>query len=47
MLRVLEELKKKLKLEGRTLEASYSTLTWFCRENGIGRIKEKVPQGGS
>ena len=41
MLRVLEELKKKLKLEGKTLAASYSTLTWFCRENGIG-VKEKV-----
>lgn len=41
MLRVLEELKKKLELEGKTLDASYSTLTWFCREQGIG-VRKKV-----
>ncbi len=42
MLRVLEELKKKVEGEGKTLKASYSALTWFCRENGIG-VKEKIP----
>ena len=42
MVRVLEELEEKLKREGKKLGASYSTLTWFCREHGIG-VKEKVP----
>ncbi|MEK7383174.1 MAG: IS21 family transposase [Elusimicrobiota bacterium] len=41
MLRVLEELKKKLESEGKALTASYSTLTWFCREQGIG-VRPKV-----
>ena len=41
MLRVLEKLKDKLRQEGQELECSYPTLTWFCRENGIG-VKEKV-----
>jgi len=42
MVRVREELEAKLKQEGKTLDASYSTLTWFCRENGIG-VREKIP----
>jgi len=36
MVRVWEKLEEKLKREGKKLEASYSTLTWFCREHGIG-----------
>jgi len=42
MVRVWEKLEEKLKREGKKLEASYSTLTWFCREHGIG-VVEKVP----
>ena len=42
MVRVREELQAKLKLEGKKLEVSYSALTWFCREHGIG-VAEKVP----
>jgi len=42
MVRVWEKLEEKLKREGKKLEASYSTLTWFCREQGIG-VAEKVP----
>lgn len=42
MVRVLEELQEQLKKEGKTIEASYSTLTRFCREQGIG-VKQKVP----
>jgi hypothetical protein len=42
MVRVFEKLEDKLKREGKKLDASYSTLTWFCRENGIG-VVEKVP----
>jgi transposase len=41
MVRVWEKLEEKLQREGKKLEASYSTLTWFCREHGIG-VKEKV-----
>jgi len=44
LVRVHEKLKDQLALEGKTLEASYSALTWFCREQGIG-VKEKVPAG--
>lgn len=40
MVRVYEELEEKLKREGKKLDASYSTLTRFCRENGIG-VKAK------
>jgi len=42
MVRVREELEAKLKLEGKKLDVSYSALTWFCREHGIG-VAEKVP----
>jgi transposase len=42
MVRVYEELGEKLKREGKALEVSYSALTWFCREKGIG-VVEKVP----
>ncbi|MFH1724220.1 MAG: IS21 family transposase [Elusimicrobiota bacterium] len=42
LVRVMEKLQDKLKAEGKTLEVPYSTLTWFCREHGIG-VKEKVP----
>ena len=42
MVRVYEELEDKLKREGKKLGASYSALTWFCREQGIG-VVEKVP----
>ena len=42
MLRVLEKLKEKLAREGKKLDCSYPTLTWFCREHGIG-VKQKVP----
>lgn len=42
MVRVWEKLEEKLRSEGKNLEASYSSLTWFCREHGIG-VKEKVP----
>lgn len=42
MVRVWEKLEEKLKREGKALDASYSTLTWFCREHGIG-VSEKVP----
>jgi transposase len=42
MVRVREELEDKLRREGKALTASYSTLTRFCRENGIG-VVEKVP----
>lgn len=44
LVRVYEKLKDQLAGEGKTLEASYSALTWFCREQGIG-VKEKVPAG--
>lgn len=44
LVRVWEKLKDQLAEEGKTLEASYSALTWFCREQGIG-VKEKVPAG--
>jgi transposase len=44
LVRVWEELKNRLEREGRTLDASYSALTWFCREHGIG-VREKVPAG--
>lgn len=42
MVRVYEELEDKLRWEGKKLDVSYSALTWFCREHGIG-VKEKVP----
>jgi hypothetical protein len=41
LVRVMEKLQDKLKAEGKTLEVPYSTLTWFCREHGIG-VREKV-----
>ena len=44
MIRVWEMLGEKLKSEGRRLEVPYSTLTRFCRENGIG-VREKKPAG--
>jgi len=42
MVRVWEKLDEKLRSEGKKLKGSYSSLTWFCREHGIG-VKEKVP----
>jgi len=42
LVRVMEKLQDKLKAEGKVLDVPYSTLTWFCREHGIG-VKEKVP----
>lgn len=42
LVRVWEKLQEKLKREGKTIEATYSALTWFCREHGIG-VREKVP----
>lgn len=42
LVRVMEKLQDKLKAQGKTLEVPYSTLTWFCREHGIG-VEEKVP----
>lgn len=39
--RVYEELEEQFKREGKKLDASYSALTWFCREHGIG-VKAKV-----
>lgn len=42
LVRVMEKLRDKLKAEGKVLEVPYSTLTWFCREHGIG-VREKVP----
>lgn len=44
LVRVMEKLQDKLKAQGKSLEVPYSTLTWFCREHGIG-VKEKVPWG--
>ena len=44
MVRVWEKLRNRLEGEGKTLEASYSALTWFCREQGIG-VEEKIPAG--
>jgi hypothetical protein len=42
LLRVWEKLDEKLRGQGKKLKASYSALTWFCREHGIG-VKEKQP----
>ena len=42
LVRVREKLIEDLAKQGRKLEVSYSALTWFCREHGIG-VKEKVP----
>lgn len=36
LVRVQEELEEALKKAGQDAEISYSTLTWFCREHGIG-----------
>jgi transposase len=44
LVRVWEELKNQVAGEGKRLDASYSALTWYCREQGIG-VKEKVPAG--
>lgn len=44
MVRVLEKLGEKLICEGKKLNVSYSTLTRFCRDHGIG-VREKVPAG--
>lgn len=44
LVRVREKLIEELETEGKKLDVSYSTLTWFCREHGIG-VKEKVPAG--
>ena len=40
--RVREKLIEDLAKEGKALDVSYSTLTWFCRRQGIG-VKEKTP----
>lgn len=42
LVRVKEELENRIRMRGEKLEVSYSALTWFCREHGIG-VKEKVP----
>jgi len=44
LVRVREKLIEDLENQGKELDVSYSTLTWFCREHGIG-VKEKVPAG--
>ncbi|MEK7110018.1 MAG: IS21 family transposase [Patescibacteria group bacterium] len=44
MVRVLEKLQDELAGRGCKVEASYSALTRFCRENGIG-VETKVPVG--
>lgn len=41
MVRVWEKLRDQVESEGKRLEASYPTLTWFCRQHGIG-VEEKV-----
>ncbi len=40
--RVWEKLRDQWQREGKTLDVSYSTLTWYCRKQGIG-VKEKIP----
>ena len=42
LIRVREKLGDLLKARGEKLEASYSALTWFCREHGLGAV-EKEP----
>lgn len=42
LVRVREKLKDLLEMRGEKLEASYSALTWFCREHGLG-VVEKDP----
>ena len=42
LVRVREKLSDLLKTRGEVLEASYSALTWFCREHGLGAL-EKEP----
>ena len=44
MVRVWEKLRDQLREEGKELEASYPTLTWFCRQHGIG-VEEKAAAG--
>ena len=44
MVRVMEKLQDELAGRGRKLEATYSALTLFCRERGIG-VEVKVPAG--
>ena len=44
MVRVMEKLQDELAGRGRKIEASYSALTRFCRETGIG-VEAKVPVG--
>ena len=44
MVRVMEKLQDELAGRGLKLEASYSALTRFCREMGIG-VAAKVPVG--
>lgn len=41
MVRVWEKLRDHVEEDGKRLEASYSTLTWFCRERGIG-VEQKI-----
>jgi len=41
MVRVWEKLRDHVEEAGKRLEASYSTLTWFCRHHGIG-VEVKV-----
>lgn len=40
MVRVKEKLEERAAAVGKTLEVSYSTLTRFCRERGIGAVKK-------
>lgn len=42
LVRVLEKLRELAAARGERLEASYSALTWFCREHGIG-VTAKEP----
>ena len=41
LVRVREKLKALLEKRGEKLEASYSALTWFCREHGIGVVEQE------
>lgn len=42
LVRVWERLQEKARSEGKVLDVPYSTLTWFCREHGIG-VVAKTP----
>ena len=44
LVRVREKLKDLLEQRGEKLEASYSALTWFCREHGLGVVEKEPTQ---